>query len=108
MKRVLTVVLFSILLLTLAMNGFSAEKEWLEKARKLNNEKKHTEALQVIEDGLKELGESEKLTSLKYFILLDLERYDDAMTMVDEAIKKDGETDDLLDAKVYVFFKQKK
>jgi peroxiredoxin len=108
MKKVLTVVLLSILLLTLAMNGFSAEKEWLDKARKLNNEKKHTEALQVIEDGLKELGESEKLTSLKYFILLDLERYDDAMTMVDEAIKKDGETDDLLEAKVYVFFKQKK
>jgi len=108
MKRVLTVVLFSILLLTLAMNGFSAEKEWLDKAKQLRKEKKDEQALQVIDEGLKELGKSEKLTSLKYFILLDLERYDDAMTMVDEAIKKDGETDDLLESKVYVFYKQKK
>jgi peroxiredoxin len=66
MKRILSVALFSILLLTLAMNSFSAEKEWLEKARKLNDEKKYTEALQVIDEGLKELGESEKLASLKY------------------------------------------
>jgi peroxiredoxin len=108
MKRVLTVVLFSILLLTLAMNGFSTEKEWLDKAKQLRKEKKDEQALQVIDEGLKELGESEKLTSLKYFILLDLERYDDAMTLVDEAIKKDGETDDLLESKVYVFYKQKK
>jgi len=108
MKRFLTVVLFSILLLTLAMNGFSAEKEWLDKAKQLRKEKKDEQALQVIDEGLKELGKSEKLTSLKYFILLDLERYDDAMTMVDEAIKKDGETDDLLESKVYVFYKQKK
>jgi peroxiredoxin len=108
MKRILTVVLFSILLLTLAINSFSAEKEWLEKARKFNEEKKYTEALQVIDEGLKELGKSEKLASLKYSILLDLERYDDALTLVDEEIKKDGETDDLLESKVYVFYKQKK
>jgi len=108
MKKILSVVLFSILLLTLVMNGFSTEKEWLEKARKLKEEKKYTEALQVIDEGLKEVGDSEKLTSLKYFTLLDLERYDDAMTLVDEAIKKDGETDDLLESKVYIFFKQKK
>jgi len=108
MKRVLRVVLFSFLLLTLAMNGFSTEEEWLAKARKLNEEKKYTEALQVIDEGLKELGKSEKLTSLKYFTLLDLERYDDAMTLLDEEIKKDGETDDLLESKVYVYFKQKK
>jgi peroxiredoxin len=108
MKKFLTVALFSILLLTLAMNGFSAEKEWLDKARQLRKEKKNEQALQVIDEGLKELGESERLSSLKYFILLDLERYDDVMTMVDEAIKKDGETDDLLESKVYVFYKQKK
>jgi peroxiredoxin len=108
MKRILSVALFSILLLTLAMNSFSAEKEWLEKARKFNEEKKYTEALQVIDEGLKELGKSEKLASLKYSILLDLERYDDALALVDEEIKKDGETDDLLESKVYVFYKQKK
>lgn len=108
MKKFLTVVLFSILLLTLAMNSFSAEKEWLDKARQLLKEEKNEQALQVIDEGLKELGESEKLARLKYFVLLDLERYDDVMTMVDEAIKKDGETDDLLESKVYVFYKQKK
>lgn len=108
MKRVLTVVLLAVLLLTLAVNGFSTEKLWLEKARKLNKEKKHTEALQVIEEGLKELGESERLIQLKYFILLDLERYDEAMALVDEAIKKEGETDELLGAKFRVLLQQKK
>ena len=108
MKKVLIVALFSFLLLTLAKNGFSSENDWLEKARKLNEEKKYTEAIQVIDEGLKELGKSEKLTSLKYFTLLDLERYDDAMTLLDEEIKKTGETDDLLESKVYIFYKQKK
>jgi peroxiredoxin len=92
----------------LLANLLAGEKGWYDKARQLYQAKNYTQALGVIDKGLREGEKSKPLVYLKYTILEELERYDEALATVDEGIKKLGYDGDLYAWKFKILFKQEK
>lgn len=73
-KRMLLLVL-----VFLAIQLFPGEKDFLKKANRLNKEKEYSKALEVLDKGLAEHGDSVKLLALKCEILVNLNKLDDAL-----------------------------
>ncbi len=73
-KRILLLVL-----VFLAIQLFPGEKDFLKKANRLNKEKEYSKALEVLDKGLAEHGDSIKLLALKCEILVNLNKLDDAL-----------------------------
>jgi peroxiredoxin len=92
----------------LLANLLAGGKDWYDKARQLYQAKNYTQALEVIDKGLREVGKSKPLVYFKYTILEELKRYDEALAAVDEGIKKLGYDSDLYAWKFKILFKQQK
>jgi len=68
-----------LVLVFLAILLFPGEKDFLKKANRLNKEKEYSKALEEVDKGLAEHGESIKLLALKCEILVNLDKLDDAL-----------------------------
>jgi peroxiredoxin len=105
MKRLVICCLVIIFLFTIL---YADEKEVLAKAQDYIKQEEYAKALQVIDEGVKEVGFTKKLMRLKYSVFTDLEKFDEAMALLDQAIKTNGETSEILGEKVYILMEQKK
>ncbi len=83
MKR-FTILFF--LLVFLFSFTFAGEEEILKKTFELYSQKKYVEALEMIERGIKEIGKTRNLLSVKFRILMELQKFNEAL---DIAIKKE-------------------
>ena len=105
MKRLVIGCLVTVFLFTIL---YADETEVLAKARDYIKQENYTKALQVIDEGVKEVGFTKKLMRLKYSVLTDMKKFDEAMVLLDQAIKTNGETSQILGEKVYLLQQQKK
>lgn len=105
MRRVILLIIMALFLQASLLAG---EKEWYDKANQLYQAKNYTQALEVIDKGLMELGKSKPLVYFKYMILMEIKRYDDALTTVNEGIKTLGYDNDLYAWKFKILFEQQK
>lgn len=64
---------------TSSLHLFPGEKELLKKVKQLDQEKNYSKALELINKGLSEHVDSEKLLATKFSILKKLERWEEAL-----------------------------
>ncbi|MCK4764360.1 MAG: redoxin domain-containing protein [Candidatus Aminicenantes bacterium] len=105
MKRILVALLvLGLFFFTLCAD----EKEVIENATRLLEQKDSAKALQVIEEGIKTNGFTRNLMRFKFIALFRLAKYDEAIAVLDEGIKKLGENQQLLMQKIYILMRQEK
>lgn len=104
-KKLLVVFLVTLFLFSII---YADEKQVTNKAWELIKQEKYTDALQVIDEGIKEFGLTENLMRSKYSVFVDMKKYDEAMAILDKAIEKNGETAQLLGRKASLLRMQKK
>jgi thiol-disulfide isomerase/thioredoxin len=97
MKKLLILVLFVLLLF---FNLISGEKELVEEINQLYNQKNFNKALELIEKGLKDHKDSSKLQRLKFYVLIELKRYDEALVVVE---KSTTNPDQQKSARLYIY-----
>ncbi len=76
-KRALLIVI--LVIFTIHLFPGSSEKELLKKVKQLNSQEEYSKALEMIDKGLSQHGESAKLLAVKLDILLKLNKYEDAL-----------------------------
>lgn len=84
------------------------EKEIVERASQHVENKDYAKALQVLDEGIKELGLTKNLLRLKYILLVRMGKLDDALAILDKGLKTIGESPDLLMQKLFLLMKQGK
>jgi peroxiredoxin len=67
---------------------FSDETELLNQVEQLSQQKKYTNALVLLDNGLQELGETESLLAAKFQVLLDLGRAKEALPIAIRRVEK--------------------
>jgi peroxiredoxin len=88
MKRSLCIVCVSILLLPGAL--LADEAEILNQAEQLSQQKNHAAALELLDSGIRQYGETEGLLAAKLQALLDLGRTRDALPVAVRRVEKAG------------------
>jgi len=86
MKRSMAAILA--ILFVAAGTLFSDETELLGKAEQLSLQKKHAAALELLNSGLRQYGETENLLAAKFHVLLDLGRPKDALPVAIRRVQK--------------------
>jgi len=86
MKRSMAAILA--ILFVAAGTLFSDETELLGKAEQLSLQKKHAAALELLDSGLRQYGETENLLAAKFQVLLDLGRPKDALPVAIRRVQK--------------------
>jgi peroxiredoxin len=86
MKRSLAAILA--ILFVSAGIVFSDEPELLSKAEQFTQQKKYAAALELLDSGLKQFGETESLLAAKFQVLLDLGRTKDALPVAIRRVEK--------------------
>jgi thiol-disulfide isomerase/thioredoxin len=100
-KTIVMVLLVSILMIGLMAD----EKELMQEIGKYYDQKNFTKALELIDKGLEQYKENQRLLRWKFYALLELKKYDEALTHIEANIKDQNE---LLGAKFYVLKMQGK
>ncbi len=67
---------------------FPDEADWLARAGQLSGEKKHAAALELLDSGIRQLGETEGLLAAKFQALLELGRPQDALPVAIRRVEK--------------------
>jgi thiol-disulfide isomerase/thioredoxin len=73
------IIIFIQILVLLSLNLFSDERKVIQKANEYLKQQNYEAALEVIDSGIEEIGETSGLLGLKYYLLMDLKRYNDAL-----------------------------
>ncbi|MCP2605223.1 TlpA family protein disulfide reductase [Candidatus Aminicenantes bacterium AH-873-B07] len=81
MKKAVALIL---VLFSLSFLIYPSEKEILKKAYELYSQKKYTQALEIIEQGIEQFGEKRGLLFAKFRLLLELQKFNEAL---DTALK---------------------
>ncbi len=86
----------------------AVEKEVIQKASELYDQKEYTEALKATEKGIDEFGLTDGLIHTKYKILLALERYEEALETFETIIERVGDSPNVVIDKIRLLFNLKR
>jgi len=97
MRKIVVLILF---VFFCCFNLISGEKELVQEINQLYNQKNFSKALELIEKGLKDHQDSSKIQRLKFYVLIELKRYDEALAVVEKTTTNPAQ---LLGAKLYIY-----
>lgn len=97
MRHILGVILLPLLLLG---NAFPDEKDIIEKAKASMDAKNFSEALGIIEAGIKDYGLTDGLIHMKYQILMFSQEYEKALEIFEVILERKGDAPEILIDKV--------
>jgi len=101
MKKI--IVLFFCFVCFLAILS-AEEKEVIQKATELFDQQKYTDALKIIEEGIREFGPTDKLINTKYKILLLSKKYKEALETFEIIIQRVGESPHVMIDKIRLLY----
>jgi thiol-disulfide isomerase/thioredoxin len=78
MKKFFVIAIITIMLCANLVSA-NTDKDLFKKVWTLHSEKKYTEALKLVEKGIKDSGENKRLLQAKFYILMGMEKYDNAL-----------------------------
>lgn len=88
--------------------SFVDEKEIIQKAAELMDDKEFSKALEIVEGGIQEYGQTAGLIDTKYKILLALERYEEALQTFEKIIERVGDAPEVMADKIRLLFNLKR
>lgn len=100
-KTIFTVFAVTLLIMNFVSQGQEneKEKELMKKFFQAYNQKKFDLALQVVEQGIKDYGETQNLLEAKFYTFFGMSKFADALIVAEVQIKKFGETQNTLGQK---------